>query len=394
MRSLSSKPALEVLEDRWVPALLLQLDTSSNLTGIFGVPAGNVTFLVTNPDEINVNENGNDLGTYSVPGNLNVQLGNSLLGPLVLLDLNGNDLSGNVNIAVGNSNPGYFVFVDGTGTIGGNVSLSKGSGFGQLGIGPDINGVGAVTTVAGNVNMRAGDAADDLLLGNTDTTNGTAIIDGSFYGRGGNELGSAFGQYTISGNLTWTSAAVVPANALFGQFSLTSTSSVAGNVSVTMANNGTDGVNLRAGGTILGNAVFNMANGDNNFLMEGGATIAGRLTIVGGNGVDNVNIQAGAILLDNVSAVTNGGNDNVILNGTIAGSSIMVNTGNGNDSVTMTTLSAAGARLTAFLGNGNDSVTLNATTSTLGSAYLDGGLGTDAFSVTGVIAFPIILRSF
>lgn len=376
---------VEGLEERWTPALLLQLDAGGNLTGIFGVPSGNVSLVLAATDTLSVTEGASSLGTYALAGNLNVSVGNNpnpLMGIGVLMNLAGFDISGSVRMSAGNGR--FGVFIGGNGTIGGNVTLSKGvapvATPGQVGVASGIPAGGNVT-IQGNLTMTVGGNLDDIFIGGGGNT---LSVGGNVVARGGNQFGVGSAGSTVGGNLSYTSGR---ADVVAGL--LEAGSSVAGNVTFVLGA-GNDSVDLN--GTIGGSAFVNLANGNDTFGMAG--TVLGRMSLYAAGGNDSMTFSG--TLGDSLTVIGGSGNSNLIFNAgaTVLGSSVYYSAGNGNDSLTVNALTAPGARLTAVMSNGNDSVTFDATASTVAAAYLDGGFGTDVFNSTGTISFPLTLRSF
>lgn len=382
MNHKSLKPFLEQLEDRWQPALLLQLNASGNLTGIFGTPNGTVILLQTGDNQFEIMEGANDLGTYSVVGNLRVSLGNSVApAPALVVDLGGFEFGGNMDLTTGNATNGYDVLVS-NGTIDGNLNVTTGNG-------PDsviIGGEGGVT-VDGNTSVNTANGADTVLL--TGST-----FDGNVTVRGANTFTT---DSNIGGFFTFDSSRESLPTTVD-----TTGSDIAGTAVITTSA-AADVVNL--GGNVSGNAIVNLGNGANtlNFGAGGDATVLGNMTVTAGSGNDVFNFGGGgsdsigfgsALIGGNLTIVGgNGFNQATFTNATVLGNSLTYVGGNGVDFFTVNGLTAPGARLTAILGNGNDVVTWNALP-VLASAYLDGGYGTNTFNSPNAINFPIILRNF
>src|SRR4051794_8140088 len=102
------QPVLEQFEARWCPAFsLVALDAAGNLV-VNGTPTSDtVTFNFTADDQVQVLDGATSLGSFNVPGNLRVTLGNKILnnansGLVVSLDMNGFSLSGSVALNLGN----------------------------------------------------------------------------------------------------------------------------------------------------------------------------------------------------------------------------------------------------------------------------------------------------
>src|SRR4051794_1981199 len=115
MKHTKTKLNLEFLEDRTVPALLLQFDPSGNLTGIFG---NNVTAVTLNEGAgtVQVLEGANDLGTYAVVGDLRVSLGNAVGAGTLTVNMAA-EFAGSLNVTAGNYTAGLTVTLAGAGPI-------------------------------------------------------------------------------------------------------------------------------------------------------------------------------------------------------------------------------------------------------------------------------------
>src|SRR5579859_4181356 len=99
----SFRPRLDVLEDRTCPSLSLHT-IGPNLT-IGGVPSTSLqglTITGVGGTNFDVSDGVKDLGTFSVTGNLNLDL--SKYNSPITLDLNGQALPGNLVINLGKGN--------------------------------------------------------------------------------------------------------------------------------------------------------------------------------------------------------------------------------------------------------------------------------------------------
>lgn len=371
---------LEQLEERWQPAILLQLNSSGNLTSIFGTTTGTVVLTQVGDNQFDVVENGNDLGTYNVPGNLKVSLGNSVsAAPALIVDLGGFEFGGSMDLGVGNATAGYEVMVA-NGTIDGNLNVTTGNGPDMVFLG---GGEGGAITVDGNVSVNTANGADTVsMLGST--------IDGNVTVRSANAFTT---DSEIGGFLTYDSSR----ESLPNSVDLTG-SDVAGSAIITTGA-GADTVTM--GGNVSGHAIVNLGNGANALNVDG--TVLGNMTVTAGSGNDvldfggggNATIGFGSALIGgNLTVVGgNGLNQVTFTNTTVLGNSLTYVGGNGVDLFTVNSLTAPGARLTGIFGNGNDVVTFN-TLPVLASAYLDGGFGRNTFNSPFAIDFPIVLRNF
>jgi hypothetical protein len=367
------RPVVDALESRWVPAVLLQLDANGNLTGIFGVPDGDITLDFTADDEVNVIEDAMDLGTYAVAGDLTVSLGNVVAATAVDVDMTGGEsLSGSLRMTLGNALGGYDV---------------------------TVTGDGATSSIFGNLTVRSGSGDDSCTV--TDMAiGGSAYVD---LGGGGDIM--AFDTSTVGGNLaTGNASALLLGTTVEGNFrhfmtenlgagaSIDVDSVVLGNATFNMAAGQPDIVIIE--GTVEGNVYVNMRGGGDDLAFDVDATILGSFVYTGGSGTDTLDFDG--TLGGNFTASLKGGDDTVDFDGAaILGSSIAIIAGNGADTLTNAGLTAPGARLTFLGGNGDDDVDWSVAIPVLASAYLDGGLGLNTFDDGGgPIDFPFTLRNF
>jgi len=381
MKKRSIRPLVEVLEDRWNPALLLQLDGGGNLVAIFGVPDGDVLVEFQGDNEVRVEEDGNDLGTYEVAGNLSISLGNSALAaPALDVEFGGSTLSGSLKISAGNALNGYDITVigDDGGTIEGNLSITSGNGADTITV-TDM-------TVEGNTSINGGG-------GNDSATVDPTLIEGNLTVTGVQTF--ALVNSDVEGNFSFDSSR----EALDADVNLDVDSSIGGGVSI-RTGGGDDTIAVNT--TVLGNLVMTTGSGDDSVNSTGtdAFNVLGSLTYTGGAGEDDLHLE-GAIY-GNVTANMGTGDDSVGFGdgiaSTVLGSSITLVMGNGDDNLLIgaSGLTAPGARLT-FLGqNGADTFDwTGGATLDLWSAYLDGGFGTDIFDTNGnVFTFPVTVRNF
>lgn len=366
-----SKLNLDCLEDRTVPALILQLGAGGGLTGIFGVPAGDVDLVFLSDNVVNVQEDGNDLGTYDVPGNLSMNLGNVVAAVAVNVDFAGSNLSGSLAITVGNAVSGYAISLF-DGSVSGNLTIRAGSG-------PDAIALDTIA-VGGSAAFDAGAGPDLISLvnsavaGRVNVANADVVTD----------------AFATESNFTYTQS-----EGTATAITLDALSIIEGSVFVT-TRNGNDSVTINA--TVLGNATLRLGNGQNvvNGFVGDAFQLSGSLSITTGNGADEIFLDG--IIGERATIMTGAGSDLVDL-GTdggldLYGSTITINLGAGDDSSAWDVVNAPGARLNLQLGAGADVVDWSNAIPALASALIDGGSGADVFDASsGTIAFPIILRS-
>jgi len=383
---------LEALEERTNPATF-QYD-GTNLTVLFGnTSAALITATETAPDEITIVEGANSTGPFNVTGNLTLNVGNTLTGVVVGVNMGGNTFAGNVNVTTGSSPAGFgsAVLVD-NGTISGGLNVTTGSGDDSIGLGTGFSGL-APLTVQGTVNINTNGSS-------TPPGGDTVIFGAGGFGAhlAGNATVSNANSFTLDATATVGGSLTANSGSKSGNFnfSLLAGSSVAGNAYLTTGNNaataGTDSVVLN--GTITGLALVNQNGGTNDFSFAG--TIGTNLTYQGGTGIDSGVI--GGTILGNLSVIQGNGTNTLSFNSasTVLGNSISITGGTGADSVQFNGLVAPGARLNANLGNGNDTVQLLLVPQ-LASAYIDGGYGVNTFIQapgSGTITYPFTKRNF
>jgi hypothetical protein len=371
MKSHLRKLGVEPLENRWVPAVILTLDASGNLRAILANGSPDLTLTFTAADEVNVDEGANDLGTYSVPGNLSVTMGNLAGAGTVVVDLEGFSMSGSLSIATGNATGGYAVDVD-DGTIDGSLTVRTGNGDDDVEIG-ELDPV----TVGGSVNVDIGAGALDNFNFEQSTINGNLRVVGA------NTL--TFNDGIVDGSVS------VDSRRDAGGVTMADTAgnTIGGNLLVTTGA-GADDVDVN--GVVSGNVVASLGNGDNDFSVNTTATILGNLTVTSGTGADDIE-HVVAVIGGNMTVNAGNGDDTVRFDGaTLLGRSVTLLGGNGDDLFEVGALTAPGARLTCLGGNGADTIDFLSVPD-VASAYIDGGNGVDAFNVTGTIAFPIVVRN-
>ena len=299
-----------------------------NVASIAEVKIGGGFFVTGGFDDDNIN-----IGSGS-----NVSIGGSIT--LNLLD----DLSGDgddVAIGGGNGEGGNSAI-----TVGGSVVVTFGESAGLLDTFSMDN-----TIVRGSVSVQMGEGDNDFDLG----TNLAVQITGSLLVQGG----AGVDDYTIGGVAGTKINGSVSLNAGQGDnlWSLENDFFVRGNMTLT-SGAGVDDLTLFAtvsGGQVQGSLTVNLGGGANTFAFNGSvgtATLGGYLTYNGGNDVDNVTVNGR--VFRTVTARLQGGNDNFIY----------------------------GPR--AFVGN--------PFINRRGTAYLDGGLGTNLFTNNGPPFLTTITR--
>jgi hypothetical protein len=332
-----SRPRLEILEERWVPATVRQIASElliSHQTGILSVAVSATAGQVT------VKDNGHAV-TYNGVGSLISITGTNSNDSITFTG--GAGFNGNLLINAGNGNDMVSV----TGPLPGNATVLMGLGSAdQLSLAGSIGGSLTYNHLAG---------------GNSVTTTAATTIGGSasFTGLGALTLTNSL---SVGGNLVLVG---VPNNGT----PLAVTSSGAGSLGVgtSLAVTGsTGGTNFSMTGTgalsVGGNASFNLGNGASTFNVSTtpASSVGGNLAVTGGSGVDTVTLGA-TLTVNGNAGITLGDGDNVLTGlsnaFTVAGDFTMT-LGNGNNG-TFTIGGIVAGNETLTVGNGIDKITVN-----------------------------------
>jgi hypothetical protein len=378
MRPKTWAPKLEVLEDRLTPSLTYILDAAGNLS-VFGTTANAMLTFTENAGNAVTVMDGASTKMFAVTGNLTVNVKGTSPGFTLALSLAANT-AGNVSLTAG-SLTGVTVDVDATAvsTITGNLGIKTGSTNDFVNVNA-ISGTG-VLTVAGNTCIDTGAGNDTVFLGGT----GDVSLHGNLAAYNVNLL--LFGGTNISvGGLTNVTTDNAPP---FTNLVSTSPTTTLGGMFLFT---GAGPTNLLLNGPVAGRVLANMGNGANNvFVLGGTATVGGNVNVIGGNGGDTATVATGSVIDGNFSMIVGNGTNNLVFDGTLLGTSISYYGGSGPDTVSYFG-TAPGARFTALLGPGDDTFILSS--NSLGSAFLDGGFGTNTFLSSVIINFPITLLNF
>jgi hypothetical protein len=346
--------------------------------------AATITVNVNAANQLSVTEGSSTLKLGAAGANLSITLlsGNAELD--VQLDTG---LAGNltINLASGNRN---LILTGAANTVGGNLVITAGAGDQFV----ELTGLTDLT-VRGFATISLG-VGDDSVSSGTSTS-----IGGNMTLLGVNHMDS--GSLTVGGNFFQS----VAGESVISDFGLLSEGPIhiGGGFSY-QGNNLSDEIDFTTGGSVGGNVYMDLGINVDPFSNQGlnmdgitPMTIRGNLTLLGGFNVagvpDLLLTRATSTIGGNIYVNFGAGAAYIVLAGTVFGSSIMV-AGSGDNNLSVHDLNAGGARLTALFGAGNDTVNFDVTATTLASAYLDGGFGTNAFNQTGTIAFPFTLRNF
>jgi hypothetical protein len=362
---------VEALEDRSMLSISIQPFGLDNLR-ITGNPVGNVEITGTADNQVNIQEDGVDLGTFNVAGNVKVKLGDRAAATSVTVDLAGFTMSGSWSITAGNSAGGYTVGL-GDGTIEGSLSVDTGSGPDQAILSNNL----LPLTVEGRVSINMNGGADSVLfLPGTD-------IQGSLDVMGGNFVASDI-PFHVGGNLKIQSSQEA--------LNLTVAMGVIadGNVSI-HAGGGNDVVRFNEDSVIAGDLSINLDGGNDDVRLgagigpAGGVTITGDLTVNGGAGNDTVRfggVDGGATVGGSLHFIGGTGDDSLIFGESsfVEGGAITMIGGSGDDSLVMADVLTAPSAHLIFQGNeGDDLVDFSAAVPVLASARIHGGSGTNNY---------------
>jgi hypothetical protein len=251
-----SRPSVERLEDRWLPAVSATISSGTLLVaGEAANPGDPIAITQTSPGVFTVTDGGTPVtidGSGAV-SDVVVRLGRAK--DTVSIDLGGFTLAGSVSARLGGGTDSLAVA---NGTISGNLEVTGGPGRDSLTVadGLAVNGALAVATAGGDDTVTVGTA-----------TLGSATFD------------------LAGGDDTLTFKATVGTGA--------------GRVLDVDAGSGNDTVGLLAPASIQGDAEIDLGYGRDHFTFDDTATLAGRLRVRGGPGQDT---YTGPLPRDGVTA--------------------------------------------------------------------------------------------
>ncbi len=409
---------LEQLEDRLTPSLTLSyaagsLTISGTPTGA-GAPGLAITGLANGT--LQVMDGSRFLGDFNVTNNLNLNLNShpSFIS-MNLTALPGSRFNGNVNMSlgIGNTNTTLLkpVFLYG-GTIGGNVTITGGSGDEAIELGVTPGLAFSLLNVGGSVSMTgravapfpalstfptAVELAPGSNVGGNITTTQVATVN-----VGTDILVSGIGLSTVGGSVTANDA--TGAAALFMDIA----GAVGKNVSFTglghadFVGNG-DSFLLNPGGTagggvINGNLTVNLGNnsvpgpfinveldddGTNPFVVNGNVNVSST-----GASSDSITFGLTAGVQNQINGSVNlnlgSGADSITVDHTSISGNVSISAGNGNDTVNVTSNAGLFGALAFQLGNGNSSITVSS--APFGLFSLTAGNGANSITLTPAVA--------
>jgi hypothetical protein len=253
---LRSRPSVEPLEDRWVPAVSATISSGTLLiTGAAVNPGDTIAITQTGPGEFTVTDGGNPVAVSGSGAVTDVVLRLGRANDNVSIDLGASPLAGSVSARLGGGKDSLAVL---RGTIGGDLEVTGGPGRDAVSVadGVTVNGTLAVATAGGDDSVTVGAAT----LGAT-----------AFDLAGGDD--TLFFRGTVGTG--------------------------AGRVLDVDAGSGNDTVALLAPASIQGDARIDLGYGNDNFTFEDTATLTGQLFVRGGPGK---NTYAGTLPRPGVTA--------------------------------------------------------------------------------------------
>jgi hypothetical protein len=421
--------AIEVLEDRWVPATIRVLEGNLFITNpILNNGTANVTVQATGTNTFKIT-NGSSVTVMAAE---NIIYSGSAVKTNLTLDLNGQTYSGNVIISTGNGNDSVTIGdTTGGGQISGNVTLLTGNGADSVDLNSGAAGAGAFS-ILGNVQIADARGRDTLTVGNTnggtaiggnlsatgyftavtlsqgqtDSVGGSLSITNLLTGNASTTIGSGnTSNLTVGGNLTLTNTnsnqtltlgsgtLTINGNTFVNLGQGSGNFTTAGTVNFNSAFNlnagdGNDSLTVSAGTTFLGNAAIRLGNGDNSIAGLGSAfTATGNFDIYGGNGNNavgsaTIGSESGGEIAGSLGLFFgNGNNDSITVNAPVGGA-VVWQSGNGNSALSLGSPDGNNANnytINALFGNGNDSFAYHLTPSSLINGYVIGGSGSNYF---------------
>ncbi len=414
--NLTCRLLLERLETRDCPSLTVT-SYFGNLT-VTGTPTGALMLQETSPDQFHITDGATNKGTFAGIDNIRVNL--TRHADTVDIDVDGNRLGGNLSINLGNgdttgiSHPVSVYSSVANGSVGGSITFLNGSGTETLNIGKPTNGAaftlavgGSVTAVgrkSGGGNFGIGDTlfinpgssvGGDLTTSQIDTVDigelgGVATINGNVtIGDGGSGtflaveiFGNINHNVTVTGTVFDDVFSLQQANAVpggggliggnlnvnfglgaaLGNFLLLDVGTIVGGSATLSTQGGNANDAFIDNGTVSGDLIANMGDGNNSFSFSATAVVNGNMRINGGNGANDLTSFDGIVNGNLIIHLGNGANTAVFTNAP-AGQLIWTS-GNGNNSLTLgdaaTTTSQAWDIMVGF-GNGNDTLALGTT---------------------------------
>ncbi len=409
------RPYLEALEDRFCPSLTVRylggnLFLSGTPTGTTGLtingvaPASSTAYTVT--------DGSHTLGTFNVPGSINLNL--AQYQEPISVDLAGHLLGGNILMSVGLGNttgasqPIRIYSSVAGGRVGGSVTVTGGSGNENVNIGQDTTSADAPVRIGGSVQFTARNGA-------AGPSNAVVLFNGSSIGKSLTATGVESVQVGEPSQVAGASVGSLNVNGVADTAELSvaidGTSTVLGNVSILGTSQFTglgDLVSVQGSATIGGS--FNANLGDNVNLWTLGGTFNGPVTVIGGGGAEVVTPLNTIILNESIlgtgtsgtfnssfTAITGSGSTEFLFPSTATGAAttavingnLTLNFGNGNNDLGGGAYGGVFAgivngNINITLGSGNDTATIQ--TAPTGLLNWHSGNGNDSMALSPAAA--------
>jgi hypothetical protein len=398
-QQLRARLSLEPLESRWCPALTAGVSHGLlTISGAAASPSDTITVKETAANTFEVDDNGTavstdlanvnsvrinlsgsaghilnvDLGTFTLSGNLSINLG----GGTNALNVSDGSITGRLSIAGGSGTDTVDLGGTGTLSVGKNTLVDLGApADNSLTVQSGVTLSGSlVTGGVNNVTLAQGSSvARDLLIfgGNSGSTvdvegsvgRDLAVVNPFFAGNQQSSTTLTLGSTASVGNdLIFLNAR---SNAFNSQLTTAAGSTIGGSLYYLGSGKG-DVVDLA--GSVAKNALLDMRGGNNQVTLESGATISGAAGFFFGNG-DNALKLDGTIGTSGSTATTlfvaaGSGSNTVTLDPTATvNGSARIRLGSGNNTLDLHDAATITGTLTAK-GGGNSSSTFHGSTTT------------------------------
>jgi len=425
MRNRRGLLQLEGLTERIVPAVSIRaVDGDLLISGIANLNAGKTAqslfIAVTADNTVQIRDGGTtsatgtDRGTYSVTGDLILNLSNRNDSVIISLE-NGSDLDGGIVANLFNGNDSLTIRIpnnEGSSTIYGGVTVDGGNGTDQLVI--DNLDTGATLDIQGGVSFNGGAGADTANINNNAAASDLVSIGSGLVLTRVNTVNvGTVDNVDISGNATINASAD---KLIANSFTLGgATVNIAGALALT-GGQGTDGVtldtvnivdvvpaedevleisiNLDRGTntTTLTDIQFGTNGTDADFNYTGGTgadsvtftgtnTVSGDAVFVLGNGANSLEVDSTTTFDANVTVTGGKANDTIDFNNSIVSGLLSVTLGNGTNSLNSGGTISGG--LTYSGGANGDTITLGNGDGLAGDVSISTGAGIDFVTISG-----------
>jgi len=381
----SCRPALEGLEQRWVPTnvitpanviavqtgTLLTLSTDQNNDGAAIIIAPKVNGI---PGSFTVSD-GNTTTTISVNGGIGQQ-SHDFVGNITQIQVNLLGGDGSVNVTGGVFLKGQLQINLAGGTN--QVTLSSGAEVGSLKIGSASGSTGTDTISV----LQGFQVMHNLKIDTSNSSGPSTITVGDYVHVGGNlnvKAGSGEDSLTLGRLFVGGSVGV--------NFSVGTT---------------TNTFTADTGGQILGNLVYFGGAGVDNINLGGRLNVGGNVSLFTQAGADQLQLGSGLIVDKSMNVFMGKDSNTAALQGLTIVGGLGIFDGGGKNSVDLSDDWVNGALLVG-LGNGNNTVTVDDTSASKvgsefnGAATFSTGTGTNSIQVGGanpvIFGGPVLMSS-